>query len=443
MTSIPDKKKVAVVRYETPLESLKRAVDLCSGLDHLPAGAKVFIKPNIVYWTRRVTFPKWGVITTSRMVEDVVILLKERGVDEITIGEGMISLFKDKKTLAHAFESLGYNRLNKRYGVKAINVFEREFRKVDLGNGDVLKFNADILGSDFVVDMPVLKTHCQTVVSLGLKNLKGMIDIDSRKKCHSADSKKNLNYWVAKLGDPMPPMLTILDGIYTIERGPGVDGKARRSNLIVASPDVLSADMVGAKVLGYEPSEVLHLIQAAENRKRAVDLSDIEVVGEETQAAASHHRYDFPYNNGNTLPLPMEKMGIRGLSYRKYDLTMCTYCSAMNGITIAALALAWDGKPWDDVEVLTGKSMKPTPGKKKTILFGKCMYQLHKDNPAINEMIAIKGCPPQPDSIIKAFRQAGIEINPSIIENIDMAAGIFMKRYEGKPEFEESHFTIA
>ena len=47
------------------------------------------------------------------------------------------------------------------------------------------------------------------------------------------------------------------------------------------------------------------------------------------------------------------------------------------------------------IEVLNGKIMKPTPGMKKTILFGQCMYKLHKDNPDINQMIAIKGCPPK------------------------------------------------
>jgi len=153
------------------------------GLDDMPAKAKVFIKPNIVFWTRKVAFPKWGVITTSRMVEDVVVLLKERGIDDITIGEGIVTQAQGiGRTPAHAFESLGYNLLNKRYGVKAINVFEREFREVDLGNGETLNFNTDILDSDFVVDIPVLKTHAQTVVTLGIKNLKGMIDIKSRKK---------------------------------------------------------------------------------------------------------------------------------------------------------------------------------------------------------------------------------------------------------------------
>jgi hypothetical protein len=51
------------------------------------------------------------------------------------------------------------------------------------------------------------------------------------------------------------------------------------------------------------------------------------------------------------------------------------------------------GLPWDDVEVLAVKEQKPTPGKKKTILFGKSIYQAQKDNPDIQEMIPIKGCP--------------------------------------------------
>ena len=58
---------VAIVRYEKPMESVRRIVDLSGGLNHLSPGSKVFIKPNIVFWTKEVRFPKWGVITTSPM----------------------------------------------------------------------------------------------------------------------------------------------------------------------------------------------------------------------------------------------------------------------------------------------------------------------------------------------------------------------------------------
>ena len=110
---------------------------------------------------------------------------------------------------------------------------------------------------------------------------------------------------------------------------------------------------------------------------------------------------------------------------------------------LTAVAYAWQGEPWDDVEVRTGKVMKPSPGKKRTILIGKCMCQANKDSPDIQQMIAVKGCPPTPEAVVRAFNRAGIEVNPAIFEHIDAAPGFFLRRYEGKPEFEESFFTTA
>lgn len=438
-----NKSLVSIVKYEKPLESVRKAVELCRGLEHMPRGARVFIKPNIVFWTRFVPFPKWGVITTSRVVEDVVVLLKERGVQDITIGEGTVtSRPEDKETPSHAFETLGYTKLAQRYGVRVLNVFERPFKRVDLGAGVVLNYNQDILESDFVVNLPVLKTHAQAVVSLGIKNLKGMIDINSRKKCHGADPVKDLHYMIARLANKIPPSLTILDGIYTNERGPSFDGRIRRMNVLVASADVLSADMVGAMVLGYQPSEVPHLVHAASDRGRPLDLSDVKVMGEPIESVACKHEWSFPYTEDNSLPLPMAKMGIQGISYRKYDLTMCTYCSGLTGVVLTAIAQAWKGEPWEDVEVLTGKIMEPTEGKKKTILLGKCMYLKNRKHPNIKEMIAVKGCPPSPKEVVEAFHKAGVELNPAIFENMEKAPAFFLKRYEGKPEYDESFFRI-
>jgi uncharacterized protein (DUF362 family) len=436
------KSLVALTRYERPEESVRAAVELCSGLDHLSSTDRVFIKPNIVFWAPSVPFPKWGVITTSRVIEDMVILLKERGVSDISIGEGMC-LFnpKDKQTPAEAFESLGYNVLAQRYGVKAIDIHQRPFEKVDLGDGVTLNCNADYLNSDFVVNIPVLKTHAQTIVSLGIKNLKGLIDVNSRRRCHNADPEKDLHFWVSKLADKLPRSLTILDGVFTIERGPGFDGKARRSNVLVASSDVLAADKVGAKLLGYEPAQIPYLVHAAKSRKRPIDLSDVEIKGEPIESLAAPHQFTFLYNETNTLPIPMEKMGIEGFTYPKYDTTICTYCSVLSSAILIAVGLAWKGEPWADVEVLTGKIMKPTPGK-KTILLGKCLFEANKSHPDFGKMIAVKSCPPSRTAIIKALQQVGIDVNPVILENLEQVPALSMKRYEGKPEFDASFFTV-
>ena len=65
--------------------------------------------------------------------------------------------------------------------------------------------------------------------------------------------------------------------------------------------------------------------------------------------------------------------------------------------------------------------MTPQGGKKKTILFGKCIYQAHKDNPDINEII---------------------EVGRIIFENLDLIPGKFLKRYQDRSEFDESFFSI-
>ena len=437
---------VAVTRYEKPLDSVRRAVELSGGLGDIPAGARVFVKPNIVFWTRKAPFPKWGVITTTRVVEDMIVLLKERGVSEITVGEGTVTMNPgDLATPAHAFQTLGYETLVKKYGIRVFNIFERPFKKVDLGDGVELRFNRDVLESDHVVDLPVMKCHNQTMVSLGIKNLKGLIDIASRKRCHNATPGRDLHFYVSKLADRLPPVFTLIDGIYTNERGPGPDGKMHRSNILVASADILSADLAATRLLGHDPAGVPHLVHAAAHRNRPTDLSDVELRGEDLDALSRYHEYDFEYRSDSEgeLPVPMARQGLKGVFYRKYDLSMCTYCSGVNGVMLSAIRYAWKDRPWNRVEVLTGKSMQPSPGMEKTILLGKCMYQAHKDNPAINELIAVKGCPPKPKDMLAALRRAGIEADPGLFENIDQLPGFFMSRYAERPEFEEDHFRAS
>ncbi|MFX1503195.1 MAG: DUF362 domain-containing protein [Promethearchaeota archaeon] len=434
---------VSIVKYEKPLDSVRKAIELANGFEHLPSKARVFIKPNIVYWNRHCAIPKWGVITTSRVIEDVIKLLKEKEIDDITIGEGIVSEDpKDKETANDAFEKLGYNLLKDRYGIKIYNIFDRPFEKIELTEGLTAKMNSDMIHSDFLIDIPVLKTHAQCVVSLGIKNLKGLISIPSRKKFHSADPVRNLHFNVAQLANKAPPSLVIIDGIYTLERGPAFDGKAHRNNILVASKDIFAADVVGANLLDIDPSAVPHLVQAAKHRNRPIDLSDVDILGEKIEDLATPHEWDYIYSNNNTLPLPYQKAGISGIKYHKYDESMCTYCSGLNGILLSSIKTAWKGEPFDNVEILTGKVMKPTPGMNKTILVGQCIYNANKDDPNINEMIPVKGCPPSIEDVQIALKKAGIKVPLYFFKNLDKAPLLFMGRYQNNPEFEESFFQI-
>jgi hypothetical protein len=65
----------------------------------------------------------------------IVILLKQHGVEDITIGEGTVTMNpRDTATAAHAFETLGYDT-ETQVRVKCLNVFERPFTPVELAGG--------------------------------------------------------------------------------------------------------------------------------------------------------------------------------------------------------------------------------------------------------------------------------------------------------------------
>ena len=205
---------VAILKFKRNNGTVKKAVESVDAFEHLPENAKVVIKPNIVVWLDS-PYPKWGVVTTSAIMEEIVILLKEYGINDISIVEGSLQMDPKEKHIGQkSFKGLGYHKLKKRYGVKLADVWERPFEKIEIADGLTLKLNADLMASDFLVNVPVLKTHAQVKVSLGIKNLKGFLNVASRKKCHNADHKKDLEYMISRLPNLLPPSATIIDGIY-------------------------------------------------------------------------------------------------------------------------------------------------------------------------------------------------------------------------------------
>jgi hypothetical protein len=186
---------------------------------------------------------------------------------------------------------------------------------------------------------------------------------------------------------------------------------------------------------------VPHLVLAAQDNGRPIDYSDVQAVGEKIEKTAIPHEYAYPYDEEKQLPPVLADLGVKGITAGNIDLTLCTYCAGSYPSLFNYLAMSWTGEPWDDVEILAGKEQQPTPGRKKTILFGKCIYQAHKNNPDIQEMIPIKGCPPTDDSIRKAFAKAGIELSP-LFGDMGTSLAFLMDMYKDQPDFDESFYTI-
>lgn len=419
---------VSVVNYRDPYDSLKEALDLCGGLKDLRKEDKILIKPNLVAWDFDLPFPPFGVVTTSAVMFALVRILAENGFSKITIGEGPLAI---PKPIGQAmFKVLGYEELRERYGVELVDFNEDKFDEVDFGEFK-LSIARKALQADKIINVPVLKTHNQCKVSLGIKNLKGCLHKQSKKLCHNKDI--DLNHTFPLAIEKLPVALTIIDGVFALEKGPSPTGKAYRKNLIIASTDILACDMVGAEILDYRPHDIGHLKYFAQRHGKNLSLGDIEVVGEDIEKHRQYVDFDWEWTPENTGPAGFAKRGITGLAIRKYDDSLCTGCSKQYNPMLILMMSAYKGEPFPGVEIISGKRQFASPGFEKTVLFGKCVCSLNKDNSNIKKAIQIKGCPPSMENFVSALKEEGIE---GKMEDYVMYRHYLFNRYKAEEGFD-------
>ncbi len=395
---------VSVVVYDDAYNTLREALKLCNGLEGFNRNDKILIKPNLVAWSFDLPFPPFGVVTTSAVMFALVRILHEEGFRNLTIGEAPLMI---PKPIGRAmYKVLGYEKLQEQYGVELVDFNEDKFVEVDLGNFK-LSIAQKALEADKIINLPVLKTHNQCKVSLGIKNLKGCLNRKSKEYCHGKDVE--LDHMFPHIIEKLPVALTIIDGVFTLAKGPGPTGNAYRKNIIVASKDPLACDVVGAALIGYNAGEVEHLKYYAGRHGLGTDLAGIEVRGEDVSRQSAYVESDFEWDEADTGPVGFQKRGITGLAIRKYDNSLCTGCSSMYNPMLIMFMSAFKGQPFPNMELVSGKRQLASPGFDYTVLFGKCANVRNKDNPNIKKAIAVNGCPPTMDKLDETLKEtAGV-----------------------------------
>ncbi len=431
-----DKARLSVVRYERSPDSLREAVEACEGLSTLRPGDKVIIKPNLVGWDEEYPVAPYGVYTTSRLVEDMVMLLRDAGATKIIIAEGSVRNSPKVSATRMIYGKFGYPYLAQKYGVQLVDLLDGPFTEVDFGEFRLL-LSTLALEADFLINLPVLKTHNSTKLSLGFKNLKGCLHVKSRKFCHHTHTP--LDLFCSHFVEAVKPKLTVLDGIYGLERGPFFLGTGYRLNAIVTSKDPLAVDMAGARILGFDPKEVPHIALYAQRHGRSSSLEDIPKHGTAISDLVHPLKWDFDWRHDNTGPRMWDKLGIAGISLPKYDQTLCTGCAALYNPLLMMLTSAHEGKPFDGIEVLTGKRMKPTKGFNTTILFGNCTIKANRKDGNINRVVFVRGCPPAMEEILGSLKKMGLKPDP---ESYTKFRKSLLQRYRDNPDFDPAHFYL-
>jgi uncharacterized protein (DUF362 family) len=239
-----------VIQWEANFTTFKAieiaAFTLMNQIGWKPSHAEVFIKPNIGATSKDVN-------TDPNVVRGIIHYLQTIGIEKITIGEGAVET--EYESSYHNFRFQGWDKLAAEEKVDLVDLNHTERTNVDFMGGGKIGLPTIMLGKSYI-NVAKMKTHMQTLVSLCVKNQKGILDSATRKMFH----KFGLHEPIARLAQIVHPEFCVIDGYIAVEgNGPGNWGILRKVGKLIAGDDMVEVDSACCGMMGIDPDEVEHL----------------------------------------------------------------------------------------------------------------------------------------------------------------------------------------
>jgi len=262
-----EKSTVAIVKGERGHEPVFKALDLIDYESTLVGFKKVLIKVNFI------TTMTWdtGATTDPIVVEAIIQRLKHLPVEVYVVESDATMTNADK-----AFEATGMSEMCKRNDVQFVNLRHlRDKVKIAIPNGETLKDITvpRIVTESAIISAAKLKTHMSTKVTLGMKNMFGLLPDKFKGKYHA----KGINKVIVDINSVIKPTFTVIDGFIAMEGKGPVDGAPVKMDLIIAGKDVVATDATAARTMGLDPVEISHIRTAYQ--KGLGNINNIDIVG--------------------------------------------------------------------------------------------------------------------------------------------------------------------
>lgn len=269
---------VAIVKGKDVDKMVAEAVGLLGGMKQFVRdGQKVVIKPNLVHQPampgreQRVGDNKVrpGFTTDVRIVKALAQQMLQAAKCNVTVAEGT------PNSATRMFDFLGYTSMAKQLSVELVDVdrSERLAVKVDGLARKEYSLPAVTQTADVLVDVAVMKTHQLTGVTLGMKNLFGLLP-EPRRVFHA-----NVDAVLCDLLRARKPDLVLVDALVAMEGQGPLDGTPVPMDLLVAGRDTVAVDAVCTAIMGFDPKAVRCLALAAEKGIGEAALDKITVKG--------------------------------------------------------------------------------------------------------------------------------------------------------------------
>ena len=264
--------RVAVVKGERGLEPVYRALDLIPYREALKRWDTVLVKVNLITSHTYET----GITTDPIVVEVILNRVMDLGKRAIVVEtEGGITS-PDKAVVETGMMEV-INRLGAEY-IHMGRLKEKVKLTVEKPRAMESFEVAKMATESAIISAATMKTLHHTTITMGLKNMFGMLTTKHKFLLHS----KGTNEIVYDICRTLPPTLTVIDGFYGKEgKGPW-QGNAVKMDTIIASTDPVAADATAARIIGIDPETIKHVMWLHESGIGEVD--DIEVVGDGIEA---------------------------------------------------------------------------------------------------------------------------------------------------------------
>ena len=270
---------IAKVRDEQIYEAVKTAVDLVGGMQsYVKEGDRVTLKPNLAY-----PYPP-PATTDPRVVKAVTQLCFEAGASKVYIGDSAAYSCKSilgvgRWTNQDVIERTGMAKVAEETGAQIVDFDEDEFVMTQIPDGVILQeapIAKKMLDTDVVINIPALKTHFETLVTLGLKNYHGILPDHYKVQWH----KDEIMQKIIDLHKVVKTDLTILDGLVGMQGlGPRC-GTNVQMDVILASADMVSLDAVASELMEIGADEVESIRIARMQGLGNGFMDNIDIVGE-------------------------------------------------------------------------------------------------------------------------------------------------------------------
>lgn len=388
--------RVALMKWNGP-ETVSRALDQIDAWKEFQPGMKVLIKPNVVMGGSPKISCK-GITTSPEIIREMVRITREKGAESIVIAEGSVELPSLRLDTGAAFQWSGIKAMAEEEGILLVDLNQGPYRTVLLSDGTEIEIAEIVFQADFVINMPVLKTHNQTITTICLKNLKGCLAMESKKKCHI---ETDLSRAIAEINRIIPCHLNVVDALTATEIGPtptGKENQVKPLGLLLAGKNRLACDVVGSFLIGYAAENIPHIAHYAALGKESLKMEDITVIGE----IPADHRMDLPYGSEWAKDL-MEKYQITGMAMPPYGDQLCSACGFNLWAGLLNFCRSNKGIDLGGVTLCAGKNATPQEGARCAVLLGKCAIDRNK---GVDTAVKVPGCPPDPMKMAEIMTKA-------------------------------------